>query len=128
VHNDDNDSDLLSAGLFVNGSRQGFDGRLGGKAYYVDLSRDSGYGMALGGEISVPISQELKVNAGIYYGPSSLSFSDVDGYQEWFVRLNYRLFENARLGIGVISLEIDPERGQKVEVDDGLFIEMNLSF
>ena len=74
IHNDDESSDLLSAGLFANGSKQGFDARLGGKLYYADLHKDSGYGFALGGEVFVPINPELKVNAGIYYGPGSLSF------------------------------------------------------
>lgn len=128
VHNDDESSDLISAGLFANGSKQGFDARLGGKLYYADLHKDSGYGFALGGEVFVPINPELKVNAGIYYGPGSLSFSDVDGYQEWFLKLNYQVLDNARMGAGVGSLELEPEDGRDVDVDDGFFIEMNLSF
>ena len=128
VHNDDESSSLLSGGFFANGSRDGFDGRLGGKAYYADLDNDSGYGFALGGEASVPLNPTLKVNAGLYYGPSSLAFSDIDSYQEWFVRVNYQVFDNARVGAGVGSLELEPDRGRDVEVDDGVFIEMNLRF
>ncbi|MCG8400813.1 MAG: YfaZ family protein, partial [Firmicutes bacterium] len=75
VHNDDESSSLLSAGFFANGSRDSFDGRLGGKAYYADLDNDSGYGFALGGEANVALNPEFKLNAGLYYGPDSLSFS-----------------------------------------------------
>jgi hypothetical protein len=128
IHNDDNKSDLLSAGLFANGSRDGFSGRLGGKAYYADLDNDSGYGVALGGEIYLPINPDLQLNTGIYYGPGSLSFSDIDGYQEFFVRMNYQVFDNTRLGVGYISLELEPEKRRDVDVDDGFFVEMNFSF
>ena len=128
VHNDDESSDLLSAGLFAHGSKQDFDARLGAKVYYADLDKDSGYGFALGGEVFVPVNPELKVNVGAYFGPGSLSFSDVDSYQEWFVRINYQILDNARVGAGVGSLELEPENGRDIEVDDGVFIEMNLSF
>ncbi len=128
VHNDDNNSDLLNAGFFANGSRESFDGRLGGKAYYADLDNDSGYGFALGGEVYIPLGAELKLNAGAYYGPSSLAFSDIDGYEEYFIKVNYQVFDNARVGLGLVSLKLEPENNQKVEVDNGVFIEMNLSF
>jgi hypothetical protein len=128
IHNDDEDTDLLSLGFFANGSKEHFDGRLGGKIYYADLNKGSGYGAALGGEMWLPLLPDLKLNAGLYYGPSSLSFSDVDKYQEWFLRLNYQVFENAKLGAGVGSLELEPDSGSDVEVEDGVFFEMSLSF
>ena len=128
IHNDDEDSDLLSAGYFASGTRGDINGRLGGKAYYADLDRDSGYGIALGGEVFLPIQPDLVINGGAYYGPSSLSFSDVDGYQEIFVKVNYQVFDNARVGAGYGTLEVEPENGSDVDVEDGLFLEMNLSF
>lgn len=128
IHNDDENSDVLLAGLFVNGTRDKVSGRLGGKVYYANLNKVDGYGMALGGEATLPVALDLTVNAGIYYGPSSLSFSDVDGYEEWFVKASYQVFENAKLSAGVGSLEFEPERGKDIEMDDGIFIEMNLNF
>ncbi|MEE8059316.1 MAG: YfaZ family outer membrane protein [Pseudomonadales bacterium] len=128
VHNDDESSDLISAGFFAHGSKESFDARLGGKAYYADLDNDSGYGITLGGEVFVPVNPQLKLNAGLYYGPSSLSFSDVDTFQEWFVGINYQVFDNASLGAGIGSLQLEPENGRDVDVDDGVFIEMKLSF
>ncbi len=128
LHNDDEDSDLISFGYFASGGREDLYGRLGGKAYYADLDNDSGYGIALGGEMFFPIQSDLIINGGVYYGPSSLSFSDVDGYEEYFIRVNYQVLDNARVGAGYGSLDVEPEQGRDAEVEDGVFIEMNLTF
>lgn len=128
VHNADDDITVLSGGLFANGQREQFSGRLGGKAYYTDLDGDSGYGIALGGDLTFTLSSDLSVIGGIYYGPSSISFSDVDGYEEWFVKARFQLFENGALGAGYGSFDLEPEEGRDIEVDDGLFLEMTLTF
>lgn len=128
AHNADDDISVLSGGLFANGQREQFTGRLGGKLYYADLDGDSGYGIALGGDLKFTLSQDLSIIGGLYYGPSSISFSDVDGYEEWFVKAHFQLFENGALGAGYGSFELEPEEGRDIEVDDGLFVEMTLSF
>ncbi len=127
VHNNDDDITLGSVGLFANGQRQQLSGRLGGKAYYADLDSDSGYGLALGGDFSFALNPDLSLDAGLYYGPDSLSFSDVEGYEEWYVKLNLKVFDNATLGAGYGSFDIEPEAGNRdVEIDDGVFFEMKL--
>ena len=128
VHNADDDITVISGGLFANGERQQFKGRLGGKLYYADLDSDSGYGLALGGDIILAVNQDLSVIGGLYYGPSSISFSDADGYEEWFVKAKYQLFPNAALAAGYTSFEMEPEQGDDFDVDEGVFVEMTLSF
>lgn len=128
LYNDDYDTFLLSAGLFANGQRDRFSGRLGAKAYYADLDDDAGPGMALGGDFSFAIRPDLSVNAGLFYGPDSLSFAEIEGYEEWFVRLHYQVFETAQLGVGYGSLEMEPEDKKDFELDEGLFFEMILQF
>lgn len=128
LFNDDDDAYMLSGGLFANGQREALTGRLGAKAYYADLDEDSGYGIALGGDLNFQLSQELTLNAGLFYGPDALTFSDLDGYEEWFVRIHYRLFDTASLGAGYGSLEIESDDGVDIEVDEGLFFEMRLKF
>ncbi|MYM64052.1 YfaZ family outer membrane protein [Pseudomaricurvus sp. HS19] len=127
VHNDDTDSTLVTGGLFVNGKRDGISGRVGGKAFYADWD-DSGYGVALGGELAVPFNSDFSMVAGLYYSPDMLSFSDADGYEEWFVKFNFHIFENALLSAGYSSVEIDVDGRRDVELEDGLFLGMSLRF
>ena len=133
LYNDDEDGILLTGGLFANGQREMFSGRLGGKLYYADTDgksgSDSGYGVALGGDFSYMLMPDLALNGGIFYAPTVLAFSDFDQYKEWFVRVNYKVFETARVGMGYGSLELEPEdNGRDIEMEDGFFIEMNLQF
>lgn len=128
LYNDDADAILLSGGLFANGQRDRFSGRLGGKLYYADLDDDSGYGIALGGDFNYTITPMLSLHAGLFYGPDSLTFSDLEGYEEWYFRVNYKVFDTASIGAGYGSLEIEDDDDRDVEVDDGVFIEMRLTF
>lgn len=128
LYNDDADSVVLSGGLFANGERDAFSGRLGGKLYYADLDADSGYGVALGGDFNFAITQNLSAHAGLFYGPDSLTFSDLDGYEEWYMRVNYRIFDTASVGLGYGSLEIENDDSIEFEVDEGVFVEMRLIF
>ena len=128
IYNDDLDTTMISGGLFANGAREQFKGRLGGKLYYVDLDGNSGYGLALGGDLTLALNQDMSLIGGAYYGPSSISFSDVDGYEEWYVKAQFQLFPNGALAVGYSSFELEPKRGKDVELDDGVFVEMSLSF
>lgn len=128
LYNDDLDSFMLNGGFFANGQREQFSGRLGVKAYYADLDVDAGGGLALGGDFVFTITPELFVNAGLFFSPSSLSFSDIEGYEEWFVRATYHVFEAAKVGVGYGSLDLEPEGKKDFELDDGFFFEMSLQF
>jgi YfaZ precursor len=128
LRNDDDDITVASGGVFVSGTRGVIEARLGAKAYAADLDNFEGYGLALGGQVSVPLAAGISINGGLYFGPSSLAFSDVDGYQEWYVGASFDVVENATLAAGVGSFEIETESGREVEVDDGFFVRMKLGF
>ena len=128
IYNNDDNSALLSAGLFANGERQNLKGRLGGKLYYADLDHDSGYGVALGGDFSLAVNRDLHLGVGGYYSPGSLSFSDIDGYKEWYVKGSFQVFQNAAVGVGYQSVELNPEKGRSYDLNKGVFVEMNLRF
>lgn len=128
VHNSNRDRDLLSGGFFINGSRSDISGRLGGKIYWSDVDYADGYGLALGGDGSIKISSQLSLDAKLYWGPSSLSWSDLDGYSEWAVEANFELLKNAILTAGYGSLEIDTNKRDNVSIDEGVYVGMKLSF
>lgn len=128
IYNNDDNAALATAGLFANGTRQNVKGRLGGKLYYADLDHASGYGVALGGDFSLIINPDLHVDAGLYYSPGSLSFSDIDSYKDWYVKGSFQVFENASLGVGYQSQQFNPDKGRHYNFNKGLFAEMSLRF
>jgi hypothetical protein len=128
LHNSDADVDLLSGGFFVHGDRREVAGKVGIKAYYADLDRDDGYGLALGGDGTFRFSDIISLNAGIYIGPDALSFSDVEDYFEWFVGVDLNVLQNAVVTVGYRETEIDTKRRNDVEVEDGPYIGLHLKF
>ncbi|MBL4827454.1 MAG: hypothetical protein JKY66_07030, partial [Spongiibacteraceae bacterium] len=84
----------------------------------------------LGGDASYPLGGGLAINAGLFYGPSPLAFSDIDRYREWYLSASFEVFENAILAAGIRSLDVELEFGNgfEIEIEDGAFVEMKLSF
>lgn len=133
LYNDKEDGGLLSAGLFANGQQDAFSGRIGGKAFYADTDgrsgSNSGYGLALGGDVSYHFLPELSVTASAFYAPNVLAFSDYDHYKEYSLRVNYQVFETALVGVGYSSIKLDPENNRKdIKMEDGVFLEMTMQF
>ncbi|BFM08503.1 YfaZ family outer membrane protein [Halioxenophilus aromaticivorans] len=128
VFNSDDDINIVSGGLFATGQREQFSGRLGAKVYYADLDGDNGYGISLGGDLVFAVLPQLDIISGLYFGPSSISFSDVDRYEEWFIKARYQMFESGALTGGYGTLALKPDDGKDVKVDDGFFVEMSLRF
>lgn len=128
LRNDDKDTTLLSAGLFVTGDRGGIKGHLGVKAYGADLDWADGYGLALGGDLIFPLAAGIAIESGLFYGPEPLTASDLDNYQEWYIGASYEVFDNAKLAAGIGSLELETDNNVTVDVEDGVFVEMSLRF
>lgn len=128
LHNDRKDRDVLSAGFFVNGNRAEFSGRLGVKGFWAEVNHDDGYGIALGGDLSLAVNNTVSLLASGYWGPGSLSFSDVEGYTEWAVGANISVFENASVSLTYGSIKVDTERYDDKSVDDGLKIGLKLNY
>lgn len=127
-YNEDRDFTVLNAGLFVTGSKGKLAGRVGAKAFAADLDSIDGYGVALGADVTYPLSFNISVETGLYFAPGALTFGDFDRYRQWYVSASYSMFDNAKLAIGIGSLEIDDEFDNSIEVDDGAFFEMKLRF
>ena len=128
LHNGSKDRDVLSAGFFVNGNRAELSGRLGVKGYWAEIDRDDGYGFALGGDFSLAVNDAISLLASGYWGPGSLSFSDVEGYKEWAVGANISVFENASVSLTYGSIKVDTERYGDKTVDDGIKIGLKLNY
>ena len=118
----------MSAGFFVNGQRAELSGRLGVKGYWADIQKDDGYGIALGGDFSLAVNEVISLLATGYWGPGSLSFSDVEGYKEWSVGANVSVFDNAIVTLSYGSLKVDTERYNEKSVDDGVKIGLRLKY
>lgn len=128
LHNSDADTDLFSGGFFVHANRNEIAGKLGLKAYYADLYRDDGYGVAVGGDGSFRFSDVVSLNAGLYLGPDALSFSDIEGYWEWFVGADFNVIDNAVITVGYRETEVDTSRRDDVEIEDGPYVGLQLRF
>jgi len=128
VYNSDAEATVGTAGLFVTGSRGLVRGKVGAKAYAVDLDNQDGYGVALGADLKLPLEGGFAIQGGLYIGPDSLGAGDVDTYTEWYISASFEIIENASIAAGISSLEIETDFGQEVEVEDGFFLEMKLEF
>lgn len=127
LHHDD-DADLLTAGLFANGSRGSVQGRMGAKI--VGITADDpdfdGGALALGGDISLPLNDVLRLRGGLYLAPDVTSFNDVKEYQEWNAGVEISVFQNSALQVGYSYIELEAEGGGELEFEDGVFIRMQL--
>lgn len=128
-HNDDDEVELYNFGFYANGQRGRLQGRVGVKGYYADFDRFEGPGLAFGLDLTIPSSDIFSLVAGIYYGPSSTAFDDMDGYREWKLGAQLMLFENSALEFGVsdTELEIEDVRGD-ADFQDGAYVKLKLLF
>ena len=95
MHHED-DADLVSLGLFANGQRGALTGRVGAKVVTLNAD-DSGFDgavAAFGGDLSLPLSDVLRLRGGLYYGPEAASASDVEGYREWSISTELAIFQS----------------------------------
>ncbi|MES2661692.1 MAG: YfaZ family outer membrane protein [Pseudomonadota bacterium] len=107
---------------------------LGGKIIFLNGDSDvSGSGVAVGGFVAHRFAEAnlLKFRGELFYAPDIISFSDVDGYIELGLRLEYQLLDNADIYAGYRMMEYDIEVGDvsgDLEVQDGLVVGFLLSF
>ncbi len=128
VHNDDDNYDVASAGFFVNGQQDRLSGRAGVKGYYAKIDKDDGWGAAVGGDLAFQLTKiALLVGRG-YWGPGSVSFSDIKCYEEWALGVNVTVFENAMISATYGSLELRTETYNYVDVDDGFSLGLKMNF
>ncbi|AUB79034.1 MULTISPECIES: YfaZ family outer membrane protein [Spiribacter] len=136
LHHDD-DGDIAEANLhLVDQPEPGRDALLvgvGGKlAYARDDPRDAtGAALAVGAKArwTLPMYNRAAVAGGVYFAPSATTVSDIDGYQEYSVRGEFKVLEDAAVYLGYRKIELSfDDGGSDRDFDDGVFAGFNLQF
>lgn len=120
--------ELASVGLFANGRQGALSGRIGVKGYAFDVEELRGAGLALGGDFGLPMNEFVQIIVSAYIGPGAAAFDDIDGYLEWSISAEMRLFENSALEFGLAEINFDTERRDDIEYEDGPFVRLKLRF
>ncbi|MFT5033495.1 MAG: hypothetical protein ACI89D_002360 [Bermanella sp.] len=128
-HNEDDDVEIYNAGFYVNGQRGRLQGRVGVKGIYADLAKAEGPGLGFGIDLTVPSSDVFSFVFSYFYGPSSTTFDDIEGYRDWKIGAEIMLFENSALEFGVSDVEVEIEnvRGD-YDFQDGPYVKLKLLF
>ena len=106
---------------------------IGGKIPYINDDHRSadGAALAIGGKLrwTLPDYNRAGVAGGLYYAPSATSVHDIDGYQEYSVRGEFRLLEDADIYLGYrrIELSYDASAGDR-NFEDGVYAGFNIDF
>lgn len=128
TYNDDKDANVGEVGFFVNGKRAELSGRAGVKAYGAKIDKDKGYGFAFGGDGLLKLNEVISVFASLYLGPSYVSFSDIESYEDWRVGANFAVFENVILSASYGKLNIETDRYNNNDIEDGLSFGLKMRF
>ncbi|MBR9727402.1 YfaZ family outer membrane protein [Shewanella intestini] len=84
--------------------------------------------VAVGGEYSLYVNNNLSVHASSYYAPSVLTFAKMDGYFEYEAKAQYNLNSNMGLYAGYRHQEFRFESASKLNFADGFYIGGTLKF
>lgn len=106
---------------------------VGGKTVLAsDDPRDANGGaVALGGQLrwTLPMYNRAALAGGLYYAPSATAFSDIDGYQEYSLRGEFQLLEDASAYLGYRNIELGyDDAGPDRDFEDGVFAGLRLQF
>ncbi len=138
LHHDD-DGDILEAELhLVDRPEPGRDALvlgIGGKVPIVsdDARNADGAALAIGGKLrwTLPNYNRAAVAGSLYYAPSATSISDLDGYEEYSLRGEFQILEDANIYLGYRHIELGYDGdgfGADREFEDGIYAGFNLDF
>ena len=122
---------LFNLGMFTTGKLNGVDniyGGLGVRLYYADLENaEDTESLALGGflDIGLPIP-ELSVTTHLFYAPSITTTRNYESLIDFSARVNYKVFENAEVFVGLRDIEVADENSNDLTINDGLFVGFEL--
>lgn len=125
---EDNGS-LYNLGMYTSGKMKNTEniyGGLGGRFYYVNAkSFDDFQALAFGGFINIGLPfPNFSVDVELYIAPSITTFKVADGFTDLNFKVNYEMFENAKLYIGLRDTEIHFEDSRDYTFADGLYLGM----
>lgn len=131
LHHQDN-GDLFTAGLYGEGSQGKYKARLGGYAYYQNLDDnvidESGYGLAMGGEITAYLSPKLSWQTSVHFSPSVVSYGDTEDLLDAFTQLNFNVFESTDIVVGYRHIELNLEgTSLGFSIHEGAYIGLKIS-
>jgi len=108
---------------------------IGGKLPLIsdDRRNADGAALAVGGKLrwTLPDYNRAAVAGSVYYAPSVISLFDIDSYQEYSLRGEFQILEDANVYLGYrhIELSYDGDKfGADRKFDDGIYAGFNLSF
>ncbi|MDR9480468.1 MAG: YfaZ family outer membrane protein [Spiribacter sp.] len=108
---------------------------IGGKLPVImdDVRDADGAALAIGGKLrwTLPEYNRAAVAGSIYYAPSATSVSDIDGYQEYSVRGEFQLLEDANVYLGFRHIELSFDKdsdGADRDFEDGVYAGFNIDF
>ena len=105
---------------------------LGGKIYYVDLTRpiDNLTALSLGGEIeySLPQNDKVKFGLSLFAAPKVTISNDFDLLTDFTITASYQVLNNGAVYLNYRNLKVSHENGGNVHVNDSVNIGLNLTF
>lgn len=138
LHHDD-DGEIFEGQLhLVDRPEPGRDALLlgiGGKLPLVsdDQQDADGAALAIGGKVhyTLPMYNRAAVAADLYFAPSVTSVSDIDGYQEFAVRGEFKVLEDASVYLGYRNIELSydgDQFGGDRDFEDGVYGGVRIDF
>lgn len=104
---------------------------LGGKLVLIDTEVPSGGALAIGafGRFNLSTANRLAIAGAIHYAPEVTTFSDVEEYMEYSLRIEYEVLRNASIYLGYRRVRADFDiTTDSVTLDRGLHFGMHFRF
>jgi len=103
---------------------------VGGQAVYLDADGPDGAAIAVGGLLSLGLSQELRLKAQLsgFYAPKVIAFSGLDRYYDAQARLVMELLSNVSVYLGHRRIHAGFEFIRDRELDDATYVGAILRF
>lgn len=103
--------------------------RFGVRAIYATPGDSDILSLGFGGQVRFPMTRRVDLGGHFYYASDVTSALDSEGYQEFSVRLDFKLAQSAYLYLGYRNVKVKINTVQnKVELDDDFHIGAKLYF
>jgi len=133
LYNRDTRDRALNVGLLATGDsaigNSRFEGGLGGKVYSVTVGNADVLALALGGQVRwFPGNGSFALGAYVFYAPHVVTLLDGQRFFDVGVRAEVELIRNSFLYVGYRQVQAELDNQEKLNVDKGAFIGMQIKF